>query len=89
MPATAAAVTGAHARMAAPSPSASPKRAPPWPSAAATPSEGARTVELIEQAGGTGDYTRLDVTDPDAVASWVQATPPTTAACTGSSTTPG
>ena len=37
-------------------------------------SEGARTVELIEQAGATGVYTRLDVTDADAVASWIQGT---------------
>jgi NAD(P)-dependent dehydrogenase (short-subunit alcohol dehydrogenase family) len=37
-------------------------------------SEGARTVELIEEAGGAGAYTKLDVTDADAVAAWIQAT---------------
>jgi len=52
-------------------------------------SEGARTVELIEQAGATGVYTRLDVTDADAVRAGSSRPRPTTAACTGSSTTRG
>ncbi len=36
--------------------------------------EGAKTVELIEAAGGTAVFTRVDVCDGDAVEQWLQDT---------------
>ncbi|CAB4869014.1 unannotated protein [freshwater metagenome] len=36
--------------------------------------EGAITVQQIEAAGGTAEFTRVDVCDPAAVADWINAT---------------
>jgi NAD(P)-dependent dehydrogenase (short-subunit alcohol dehydrogenase family) len=36
--------------------------------------EGAKTAEQVEAAGGTGVFTRVDVTDADAVGEWIRAT---------------